>query len=185
MNIKTASRSINLLFHTVILFIIISGLFFFYISFYEGKFIETTINNLIDSYTTPILKDIDIWDKKQTNGKGNINWKYVETLGNKITKQTEKIIPYTRKNNRRLYLTVAITLLILIVITILVILYFTKYKGYNINIGRLFKNTLIVFLIVSTIDSLFYYFIATNYKPVTREYISNIILDKFRDRLSM
>jgi hypothetical protein len=175
---------LNILLHIFILFTFLTIFFFLYISELEKKELNDEVENIISTQTGNILSTIDNLDKK-INKKPEIQWGEINKIAKNVYKNNIKDDPGVVINNKTLFkiaLAIIITLFSLIVFFFI---YFSYYKKFNINTKRILLENLVIFSFVGLVEYLFFTHIASQYIPVTPEFVSSSVIDRIKSKISI
>jgi hypothetical protein len=170
---------INVIIHMIILFIILSGLFWLFIA-----------NKSTEALTKEINENVDrAFDKLNLSPADKINiHKYVivnKPLLDILEKQYRQPDPIVIKNNNWLKIFNITSLAILVVTLIVVLTVLFLSCSMCIPIWHILKENLILFTFVGLIEGLFFYYIAMKYVPVTPSLAVNAFINRVNDKLNL
>ena len=177
-----AHMGINIGFHVLILFFFLTMLFFAFISKKEKDAISKELNNVIEDQIPIVLQNIDDTNKKF--GKGDLPWDKINSIAEKMKKQKIGSEQQMNSHNKNLKIISGIIISVLLIGLITAILYFSKYKKYNIHLGSILLENFIIFIFVGIIEVAFFLMIALNYVPATTTDMVNTIIDRFEYRIN-
>jgi hypothetical protein len=140
--------------------------------------LEFTMNELFNQEITDILNKID---KKTKETNANLDWNEVRQIADKIEKQTETK-SYLSKHNNKVKLNAVLMCITLFLMLLSVFLYFNRIQKQRIRLTDIIQENLNVFVFVTIIQLLFYSLIVAEYIPVNSKMITNIILERFKQK---
>ena len=175
MSLKVLEVNVNILVHVIILFSILSALFWIVISKVETNAIGNEINNNIENATNQLKTTLTDDQKKIYNNFVNKSQPQIEILKN-IYNQPSKVVV---KNNKSLFAGNLIMIGGLIAILIAVLL--TIRLGCNITgfpFLQILRENFIVFLGVGAIEALFFLKVAMKFIPTKpSQIVTNLTTD--------
>ena len=165
---------LNIMVHVCILFIFLYFFFFFIISKRGEASLNKNISSLCDNNLNGILEEIDEKYGDKIDWK-KLREKCVEVRDHPIEKINNHI-----EDTNNYYKHIGIYIVIsLIIITI--IFYF--YKKDDVNIGEILKENALTFLLIGTIEYIFFMYTASKYVPAYPTTIGTIILDRSKENI--
>jgi len=180
-----ANYSLNIGLHVFILFTFLTIFFFAYASKLEKKSIQNALGGIVDKQIGKFLTQVDVWDKKlKPDSYPNVNWNAVNNLAKKLEKNSQGELPEIIKNNTRLKWIGMAMVVILFVLLIGMYAYFKMVKKYDVHLGRIFTENLVIFAFVGVIEFLFFKHIAAKYIPTTPDFVATTILERVKYRTS-
>lgn len=177
-----ADYSLNIGLHVFILFTFLTIFFFAYISKLSKKSIQQAFSSIIDKQVAKLLTQVDHWDKKLK--QVNVDWKEVDKLAKKIVANAQGELPEIEKNNKRLKIVSLVMIVSLLALLIGMYVYFKFVKGYDVHLGRIFMENIVIFAFIGAIEFYFFKNIASKYVPVTPDFVATSILERVKDRVS-
>tara|TARA_A100001011_G_scaffold394642_2_gene487567 strand:- start:1314 stop:1895 length:582 start_codon:yes stop_codon:yes gene_type:complete len=160
---------LNITLHTIILFVFLTTLFFIYISQQEEKSLNNELGSILRKQTKKTLDEISKQLKK-TDTK--LNKDKLEIIASELKKNSTRNQKFIKENhNELLRLSIGI-IIILVVIFIILILYYKYIKKIELNLANIFIENMIIFGFASLIEFAFFFFVASNYIPVTPDQIA-------------
>lgn len=182
---KEASSIINVGFHVFILFFFLTILFFVFISQKEKDAVSSELNDVIENQIPVILKEIDETDKHfDPTGKGQIPWDKIDIIADKMKRKISGDDEKMNSHNKNLKIISGVILVTILGGLILLIIYFTKYKKYKIQLGHILLENFIIFAVVGIIEVTFFLLIALKYVPVTSTDMLNSVIDRLKYRIN-
>ncbi len=169
-NFKYHNIIFSVIFHVFLLFTFLSIFFWTIISKSESKSLYNEIDEGINSVISEIQLPKDIYTED--------SYKYLKSYfkGEDLT--------YS-KNNKTLF-QYNITIIVLLLITFIAIYLVRKYicKDFNMNLGEILLENIIVLIIVGGIEYYFFTQIASKYVPIVPSYMPNLLKDKLNKQLN-
>jgi hypothetical protein len=156
---------INISFHVVILFILLSGLFIFYISH--------VIRDTFDSQINGLLRDSlnDYYDGLEPNMQDEFD-KLVDGFDfGPLLKETKGYSDATNVNNMWVHQFMISTSVVGIIVVMIMIMMLKYYCNYNIYLVRILIMNLAIFFFVGIIELVFFIKISTKYIPVMPSFL--------------
>ncbi len=167
---------INVIVHSLILFIFLSTFFFLFISKKEKESLDYQVDNLCKNRIPEVLKIIDDNDKNRI-----INWNLISQKAQEEIKIDDlNIDNYIQTNNNTL---VYISIIIGFSLLLLCILFYVYYKyilNEEVHLSYLIKENIVVFIFIGAIEFLFFKNIASKYIPIFPVEISATLLDRIK-----
>ena len=173
-NHQTTSLIINIIIHTLILFIFLSAFFFSYISKKE----KDVLDNKVDLLCLRIPSILNII--KQRDNKF-IDWKVVRQKAVEEIKIDDlDINKYIEDNNTRLKY-ISLSIILSLFILVICIYYYNKFiLDKNIDISYIIKENFVIFIFIGLIEFLFFKNVASKYSPIFPLEISNTVLERLK-----
>jgi len=166
---------VNICLHVTILFIFLYFFFYYVISKKGEEVLNSNIDQLCQHNIPIVLADLD--------KKYKIDWNNVRSSCQYIIDHPDEDInqKITDTNNR--YKRIGIYISIgLIVFTCLVYLYFV-YSGETIDLKTIMIENLATFLLIGTIEYIFFTMTASKYIPAYPTSIGGIVLDRIKTNI--
>ena len=173
-----AHHGINMGLHICILFTFLTILFFMVISKAETKATGKELTKVVQKYIPKALNYIDKSDKKIFQPNGIIVWDEVDNLATKLDQKYNGSDPKIAQHNKQLLIKTIIIGGILWLVLIGLIVYFTVYKKYDIQLKSILIDNFFIFTFVGIIEVLFFTNIAIKYIPVTSADMTNSLIDR-------
>lgn len=170
---------INVIIHMIILFIILSGLFWLFIAKKSSEALTKEINQNVDKVFEKL--NLSPTDKTAIHKYVNDNKSLLDIL----EKQYHQPDPIVTKNNNWLKIFNITSLAILVVTLVVVLTVLSLSCSMCIPIWHILKENLILFTFVGIIEGLFFYYIAMHYVPVTPSIAVNAFIDRVNDKLNL
>ena len=186
----TPKNNLNIILHIVILFIILSLLFKYYISNTTITTFNNSIDNIIDgliynlknevvnkfSFFNNIINNLN--DVKNINNINNNIYNYYYNLFSK-----EDLVK--KISNEKIFFYITFVNVLLIIVFLVLTLIYLHHKLITIDdIKLILLENVITFIFVGFVEYLFFTRVAIKYSPVTQEEIYSRFLNSFKDKLS-
>ena len=174
---------VNISMHITILFIFLYFFFFIIVSKKGEKFLNKNIND-ISTNTIPILLDKTNQLNKEYGGTF-VNWNKLYEISKKINKHDNISIDQKIKENNEYYKKLGFYILICLVTFVIgLYCYYTFYKKSTINIGNIISENILTFILIGTIEYVFFLMISSNYVTSYPTDNSTIILERIKYNLN-
>lgn len=173
-----ANNAINLLFHVLILFMFLTGLFFLIISREEKETMEKQYDKAIKTGVEKFLSEIDEWSQKFGMP---LDWEKVKQTGVDLQKENKDSSQKVVKNNKNLLILCVGIVAALFISIIFTYVYYRDYREYKIDIKHILIDNIIVFMFVGAIEYWFFLNVASKFVPVTPDIMGRAALDKLGD----
>ncbi len=173
---------INVSLHVILIFLFLSGFFFFYIT----KLETSIFNQQIDNFINEQLKNIKINenDNQQVYGVYNL---ITLSLGKEAPQKIVDIFKppsdLVEENNKwlfRLTLGICIFLILLFIMVLFIKIYSCNY---NVPLFSIIIENIVIFIFVGIVEFLFFKNIASKYVPIKPSLMINTIIDTFTSNL--
>lgn len=178
---QQATYSLNIGLHILILFTFLTVFFFIIISNTEKNAINKQLDNVINQQN--IYNSLDDIDKISQQYKIQIDWGNIYNAAKSISSKSQGTDPNIDSQNNRLKIISLILISTFIIILISLYIYYRFVLKLNVNLWDIFSENAIIFLFIGAIEYIFFMQIAANYIPVTSSYVSDSILDRFKERI--
>ena len=149
--------SVNVFLHVLILLIFLTILFFTVISKKETDEIHSQAKNGIDEGIDSLLNKIL---------KKNTNWNKIIDNMDKAEIKYKGNNPKTDKNNKTILINVIILIVMLLCIVSFYMAYITIIKKRKIGVPYILIENLFVFLILGSLEFIFFWYIIQHYIPI-------------------
>lgn len=173
-----SSLTINIIIHSLILFIFLSVFFFNYISKKEQESLNSQIDVLC-SKVPDILNNIKNRDKDNF-----INWKLVrQKAQEEIQNDDLNINEYIQDNNTNLKY-ISISIIVSLFLLVLCIYFYNNHiLDKRIDMSYIIKENIVIFIFIGLIEFLFFKNVASKYIPIFPVEISNTILNRIKNNI--
>ncbi len=178
-----ANYSLNIGLHIFILFTFLTIFFFAYISKLSKKSIQEELGGIIQKQVGSLLTQIDKWYKK-ISPVTSINWNKANKLAQKIIDNSRGELPEIKQNNKRLKIVSVVMIGSLLLLLISMYVYFRFAKGYDVHIGNIFIENIVIFAFIGMIEFTFFTNIASKYIPVTPDFVTTTVLERIKYNIS-
>lgn len=176
------NHTINIAIHVLILFIFLTLFFFYYVSRISKRNIKKAFSDIIDKKINELLTETNKWNEKIDIV--SVDWNEFNNLADDIILNSQKEIPEIVENNNRLKY-ISIIIIFCMILGIFILYFYYKYmKGYDILVGYIIYENIIIFSLIGTIEFLFFTKIASKYIPVTPDFVSITILNRIKSKVS-
>ena len=153
--------SVNLLLHFFILFVVLSVLFLTYVS----RIIDDGFNGALDDALKNVIGSIDMSDDQRA---------LFRLFPQHLLTQED---PVKSKNNK--WLKNTIFLFIVGILLVILCVLFTVYKNCKqVDLPKILAENAITFLLVGTVEFLFFFYIVKNYIPIKPSMMKSYVLKK-------
>jgi hypothetical protein len=170
--------SINVLVHILILFSILSLLFWFVISKLETKTITNEVEDSIDTVFDSYYRKLDSAQKIQLKNLVDSNKETLQTM-EAVYSEPDKV--NATKNQWLLYVNILyICLLFLVLVSIVIVL---RLSCSSPPILGILKENIILFVFIGIIEVLFFLNVAVKYIPVKPSFMSQVSLETVKNSL--
>lgn len=168
---------VNVILHVCILFTILGAFFQFYISFIEEKEYKKEISSLTNNFKNELSSTLSKNKKQEEPFKTALREIPFESLY-EIYKHPAKA---TTINNTWLKIVIwtVVCFLFVILFSMLSIYYF-RCGGCKINFYEVLTENILIFILVGSIEVLFFLFIAAKYVPVKPSTMSDVFLETLK-----
>lgn len=172
------SLTINIIIHTLILFIFLSVFFFNYISMKE----QEALNRQVDILSSKIPDILNLIKERDTNKF--INWKVLKQKAQEeIQNDDLDIDSYIQENNKNLKYISIIIILSLFILTLSIYLYNNYILDKKIDMLYIIKENIVIFIFIGLIEFLFFKNVASKYVPIFPVEISTTILERIKGNI--
>lgn len=176
------NHTINIAIHVLILFIFLTLFFFYYVSRISKRNIKKAFSDIIDKKINELLTETNKWNEKIDIV--SVDWNEFNNLADDIILNSQKEIPEIVENNNRLKY-ISIIIIFCMILGIFILYFYYKYmKGYDILVGYIIYENIIIFSLIGTIEFLFFTKIASKYIPITPDFVSITILNRIKSKVS-
>lgn len=175
-NDKLIDTSINVIFHVVVLFFIMSMFFIYYVSKIVKQSFENELTQLVKQNIANSLNDLE--SEEQLALKASLKSVNFDRLI-KFYGQEDATI---KTHNDWLFRTVIIINILLIILVILLIVGANKLC-YKIDVGHLLVENLAIFVGIGIIEFMFFIFVSKSYVPVPPSVMVSSIVDSLKNSL--
>lgn len=170
--------TINVLVHVLILFSILSLLFWFVISKLETKTITNEVEDSIDTIFDSYYQKLEPTQKMQLKTLVDSNKETLQTM-EAVYSEPDKV--NTTKNQWLLYVNILyICLLFFIIVSVVITLWISCSKPPILGI---LKENIILFVFIGIIEVLFFLNVAVKYIPVKPSFMSQVSLETVKNSL--
>lgn len=173
-----ANYSLNIGLHVLILFTFLTIFFFAFASKLAQDSIQSALGDIIDKETDTFLTQLDSWNKKLD--KFDINWEEINTLAKKVEAKSQGELPEIAKNNKKLRWIGVAMIASLLALLIGMYLYYKLVKGYDVHLGRIFMENIVIFTFIGIVEFVFFTKIAAKYVPVTPDFVATSLLERIK-----
>lgn len=179
---ENTSLLLNGLFHVLILFTILSIIYFAIINPLEQKTFDNEIKTSIRSGVKTSFENLDSNIKGELNtllGKKQDNITFYDKLIESYSVPSEEV-----KEHNKSVILVCIFSIVFVFITLTGTLFFLKFLGNrDIGIFHILQENLITFVFVGVFEFLFFTQVAFKYVPAPPSLIVNNMLESFKNNL--
>jgi predicted PurR-regulated permease PerM len=176
------NHTINIAIHVLILFIFLTLFFFYYVSRISKRNIKKAFSDIIDKKINELLTETNKWNEKIDIV--SVDWNEVNNLADDIILNSQKEIPEIVENNNRLKY-ISIIIIFCMILGIFILYFYYKYmKGYDIPVGYIIYENIIILSLIGTIEFLFFTKIASKYIPITHDFVYITILNRIKSKVS-
>lgn len=176
------NHTINIAIHVLILFIFLTLFFFYYVSRISKRNIKKAFSDIIDKKINELLTETNKWNEKIDIV--SVDWNEVNNLADDIILNSQKEIPEIVENNNRLKY-ISIIIIFCMILGIFILYFYYKYmKGYDIPVGYIINENIIILSLIGTIEFLFFTKIASKYIPITHDFVYITILNRIKSKVS-
>lgn len=168
---------LNIALHILILFIFLTIFYFSYISHVQREHINEEVDSNIDALANDTL---EIIKQNKTFSEKQINEFLKSIIANKNI--SEKYTKQYNKNNKNIRLRSIGLIFVLILLNILIIFYFSS-KEEDLNIKNIIIMNIIMFVLIGTVEFVFFKLIASQYIPVTPNVFMDSIVSRIKNNL--
>lgn len=177
-NDNNSSLIINIIIHTLILFIFLSVFFFDYISNKE----QDALNNQVDVLCSKVPDILNLIKERDKNKF--INWQVIKQKSIEELKTDDlNINEYIQDNNINLKYIAGSIILSLLILGLCFYFYNNYLLDKKIDISYIIKENIIIFIFIGLIEFLFFKNIASKYSSVFPVEISNTILERIKNNI--
>lgn len=151
---------LNMFLHMILLFSLLSAVFFFYISTVTTHSINQQFKKIINTNVQEILQDIYQVDKNH-----KIPWPQIGVWAQKQALLAHHELPSIVAHNEQLKNNVICVILLAIFTWLFWSVYF-NWKNFQVNLGWIIIENFIILALVGLIELLFFLNVASKYVPV-------------------
>ena len=163
--------------HVTILFIFLYIFFYTVISKTGERVLNSNIKSIVDTNVKSVLQTIDDYDKK--NGS-KIDWEQVKKTAEDIKDRPDKKLNQEIEDSNNYYKRLGIIIASSMIMLCIFLYFYFSYKGVNIDIVHILKENALVFVLIGTIEFVFFTLIGSTYIPAYPTSIGKIVLDRVK-----
>ena len=173
------SLIINIGIHVVILFSILSLMFFIYISGITREHVDKEFRHIINNNMDTYLEKLVQKDKHH-----QIPWAKIAVESQQMEKLYTRPSEFVKKHNSQLLRKVLIAIGVMFGILVLAIVVFHYYFKKKISLLTILLENLVIFLLIGFIEFMFFKFIASKYIPLNKSDVMNTLIQRIIHNLS-
>lgn len=179
-----ANYGINVGLHICILFTFLTIFFFMYITKMTQASLNSSLNNMIENQANNIFTQIDNFtiDFLPELNK-NMKWNEIDKTADKLIEKSYEPEIEIQKNNDDLIRMAKIAIISFIIVIICVVLYFKYVKKYDIHIGEIIMENIIIFTFIGIIEFWFFTNVGSKYIPVTPDVVSTTLTERIKHNI--
>lgn len=173
------SLIINIGIHVVILFSILSLMFFIYISGITREHVDKEFRHIINNNMNAYLEKLVAKDKHR-----QIPWAKIARESQQMEKLYTHPSEFVKKHNSQLLRKVIIAIGVMFGILLLAIVVMHYYLKKNIGLLTILLENLVIFMLIGFIEFMFFKFIASKYVPLNKSDVMNTLIQRIIHNLS-
>ena len=157
------SLIVNISIHVIILFSILSFLFFLYISKITRAHVDKEFKHIIEQNMDKYLRELI----QEQDPSHPIPWSVISQESQRLLQKYQQVSPQVQSHNAKIRRNVIIALGVMLGLLLLAI-GIMKYYGKKLSIMTIIFENIIIFVFVGIIELLFFKFIASKYIPLNK-----------------
>lgn len=177
LKINQFDTHINFVFHTIILFTFLSLFYFMYIVKLTKNVFKNEINDIMEEALTSEIEEL----KKDKNIINLISTLPLEDIKQEYINENKTV---EARNNGISNVVKTINIMLWLFLIIIVVLLKNKCEnGCDINISHIVLENTIIFILIGTIEFIFFKYIASKYMPVPPSFMTTYLLQNVQKKL--
>jgi len=175
--IKNVDTHLNFSFHALILFTFLTLFYFMYIVGLTKKLFKHEIDEIMEKALSPQMNEI----KKDENVSKLLSMLPLDDIQEEFSTENKTVHAI---NNGITHVVTSVNIFLwLILIIVVIILKSTCQDGCGLHLSHIIIENILIFILIGSVEFLFFKFIASKYVPVPPSFMTTYFLQNIQEKL--